>query len=210
MRLLAYYRVSTSMQEDSGLGLEAQRASVHAHAAARGDEIVLEITEVASGGKDDRELLNEALAAMKRGEADGLIVSKLDRLARSVAMTAKVLNLAQKQGWKLIALDLGIDTSSPVGEMVANILGAVAQWERRQIGARTKEALAAKRERQGGKLKGNKPSASADTVEVIRRMREAGFTYRKVAQRLTDLGYSTPQSGCHWHASTVKYILDHA
>ena len=208
MRLIAYYRVSTDAQGVSGLGLDAQRASVHAHAASRGDEIVREITEVASGGKDDRVLLNEALAALKRGEADGLIVAKLDRLARSVSQTAKVLTLAQKQGWKFIALDLGVDTSTPVGEMIANILASVAQWERRQIGVRTSEALQAKKRREG-RLVGNKASVPAGVTRRIRALREQGFTYRSIAATLTQDGVATAQGGC-WRPGTVKHIHDNA
>lgn len=77
MRLIAYIRVSTEHQSDSGLGLAAQEATVRAYAAQSGHEIVGLVVEVASGGKCDRPLLSGVLEALKRGEADGLVVSKL-------------------------------------------------------------------------------------------------------------------------------------
>ena len=73
------------------------------------------------------------------------MVAKLDRLSRSMLDFAALMNAAQKQGWALVALDLGVDTSTPYGEMMANVLATFAQFERRLISQRTKEALAQKR-----------------------------------------------------------------
>lgn len=204
MRLLAYYRVSTDKQEDSGLGLAAQKSSVEAHAASRGDEIVGEVTEIASGGKDDRALLGSVLEALRKGEADGLIVAKLDRLARSIVKVDDVMRQATRYGWDLVIIDMGMDTSTPVGRLAVNIIASVAQFEREQIGLRTREALQAKKRRDGF-LKGNKPSVCAETVEMIRDLREQGFTYRAIAERLEADGVPTAQGG-RWRGGTVRYI----
>ena len=78
------------------------------------------------------------------GEADAVVVAKLDRLSRSVVDAGRLLEEARKRGFNIVALDLGLDLSTPTGELVANVLAAVAQWERRMIGQRTSEALQVK------------------------------------------------------------------
>lgn len=78
---------------------------------------------------------------------DGIVVAKLDRLSRSVSDFAGVLELARTRKWALVAIDLGVDTSTPTGELVANVMMSVAQWEHRVIGERTSAAMqAAKRQ----------------------------------------------------------------
>jgi DNA invertase Pin-like site-specific DNA recombinase len=69
------------------------------------------------------------------------------RLSRSVAQGAQVMDRAKRKGWSLVAFDFGLDTTTPAGEMVANVILSTAQYERRLIGQRTRDALAAKRER---------------------------------------------------------------
>lgn len=73
-----------------------------------------------------------------------MVVAKLDRLSRSVVDAGRLLEEARKRGFNIVALDLGLDLSMPTGELVANVLAAVAQWERRMIGVRTSEALQVK------------------------------------------------------------------
>lgn len=205
MKLIAYYRVSTGAQGDSGLGLEAQQAAVQAHALGRGDEIVKELVEVASGGNDSRILLGEALNLLAAGEADGLIVAKLDRLARSIAQVDHVLTLSQKQGWRLVALDLGVDTETAAGRLVTNVLAAVAQWERETIGERTKVALEAARER--GVVLGRPRDVSEELVAEIGDMRTQGYSLREIAEHLNETGVPTARGGAQWHPSTVRGIL---
>src|SRR6185437_7338010 len=89
--------------------------------------------------------LQAALAACRAGEATGLVVAKLDRLSRSLIDFARLLEEAKKHGFNVVALDLGVDLSTPSGEFLANVMASAAQWERRIIGERTKSALAVKR-----------------------------------------------------------------
>ena len=90
--------------------------------------------------------LRLALEAIEAGTAEGLVVAKLDRLSRSLLDFAALMERGRKRGWNLIALDLGVDTSTPSGEMMASVLATFAQqFERRLIGQRTKDALAVKR-----------------------------------------------------------------
>jgi DNA invertase Pin-like site-specific DNA recombinase len=206
-RSVGYIRVSTEEQADSGLGLEAQRAAIEGETTRRGWELVHVFTDTASGRSLSRRPgLEDALAMLESGGASALVVSKLDRLSRSTKDFATLMERAQRRGWAPVVLDLGVDTTTPAGEMVASVMMSVAQWERKIIGQRTKEALAAKRA-QGAKL--GRPRQLPDTIrKQIFRMREKGMSLRSIADRLNDGRVSTAQGGAKWHASTVKKVLD--
>src|SRR4029077_15637065 len=92
-----------------------------------------------SGKSLERPALTEALALVESGQASVLMVSKLDRLSRSVADSYRVMDQSRRQGWALVALDLGGDTASPSGEMMAGVASVFAQFERRVISQRTKD-----------------------------------------------------------------------
>ena len=145
--VVGYIRVSTSEQADSGAGLEAQRAAIRSEAERRGWQLVHVFEDAGASGKslNGRRGLQRALEAIEAGTAEGLVVAKLDRLSRSLLDFAALMERARKGGWNVIALDLGVDTSTPAGEMMASVLATFAQFERRLIGQRTKDALAIKR-----------------------------------------------------------------
>ena len=82
---------------------------------------------------------------LEAGDAAALVVAKLDRLSRSMIDFTALMATAQKQGWALVALDCAVDTTTPAGEAMANVLATFAQFERRLISQRTREALAVKR-----------------------------------------------------------------
>src|SRR5690348_11352951 len=92
-----------------------------------------------------RPSMERALAALRSGNADTLIVAKLDRLSRSVLDFAGLVCEAQERGWNLVVLDLGLDLGTPQRRFTAHVLCAMAELERELIGQRTREALAAKR-----------------------------------------------------------------
>jgi hypothetical protein len=127
----AYLRVSTEGQGRSGLGLEAQRATVGAHAAATGGLIVSEFVEVESGRKRDRPQLAAALAACRTMRAT-LVIAKLDRLARNVAFISNLM----ESGVEFVVADMPI-----VNRLTIHILAAVAEEEARMISARTRGAF---------------------------------------------------------------------
>jgi len=85
--------------------------------------------------------LASALEQLDADQADTLVVSKLDRLSRSLLDFAALVERSRRNGWTLVALDLAVDTTTPSGEMLANVLAAFAQFERRLIGQRTKEGV---------------------------------------------------------------------
>src|ERR1700688_4809386 len=110
--VVAYVRVSTRRQDQSGLGLEAQVQAIEAGCKHRGWAIAKVYKDAASGrSRKGRPQLEAALAELKAGRASGLVVAKLDRLARSTVDFGNILKLAQKEGWVLTVLDMDIDTS---------------------------------------------------------------------------------------------------
>lgn len=130
-RYIAYYRVSTKRQGDSGLGLDAQRMQVSEFVRSRGAEILQEFIEIESGSVDDRPQLQSALAASKLYRAP-LLIAKLDRLSRSAAF----LMTLQESGVEFTCADM-----PDVCSMTVGVMALVARQEREAISARTKAAL---------------------------------------------------------------------
>lgn len=205
MRVLGYVRVSTDEQAESGASLRAQRDAITAEAARRGWQLLRIHSDAASGkSMTGRPGLEAALSAMKRGKAEALIVAKLDRLSRSIVDFGALMERARKQGWALVALDLGVDTTTPSGELVANVMVSVAQWERRAIGQRTKDALAIKK---AAGIRLGRPSVlPVDVRRSIVRMRKAGLPYQSIAGRLNEAGVPTGQGGREWYPATVRKV----
>src|SRR4051794_29091100 len=147
--------------------------------------------------------LEAALWAVEDGAAEGLLVAKLDRLSRSLLDFAQLMERSQRKRWAMVALDLGVDTSTPAGEMMASVLAVFAQFERRLIGQRTKDALAVKRS-EGVRL-GRPRTLPLSTRRRILRERRKGATFAAIADRLNDERVPTAQGG-RWHPSTVRKI----
>lgn len=205
MRAVGYCRVSTDEQGDSGLGLAGQETVIRAEVTRRGWEFVTMFTDVASGkSMKKRPDLARALDALTSGEADVLVVAKLDRLSRSVPDFASMLARASAEGWALNICDLGVDTTTPNGKMVAQIMMVLAEWEREMIGARTTAALAAAKE-QGTRL-GRPRSVGDDTAALIRVLRNGGRGYHSIARLLNEEAVPTGQGAAKWHASTVRAV----
>ncbi len=129
---MAYYRVSTDKQGQSGLGLDAQRAAVELHARSVGAEVIAEFQDVESGRKANRTGLAAALATCRSKRAV-LLIAKLDRLARSVAFISNLM----EGGVDFVAADM-----PSVNRLTVHVLAAVAEHEREMISQRTKAALA--------------------------------------------------------------------
>ncbi len=205
MHVLGYVRVSTEEQQRSRAGIEAQRTAILREARRRGWEHVTIIEDVGSGRDLKRSGVREALETLERGEASALVVAKLDRLSRSMLDFASIMQRAQKQGWALIALDCAVDTTTPAGEAMANILATFAQFERRLIGQRTREALEVKRA-EGVRL-GRPPAIAPELAERIRAERKGGATFQEIADRLNDEGVPTPRGGKEWRPSSLTSVL---
>lgn len=158
----------------------------------------------ASGSTLNREGLASALALVESGQADALLVAKLDRLSRSLLDFASLMERSRRHGWAVVALDVGVDTTTPNGEMVANVMATFAQFERRLIGQRTKEALAVKRA-EGVRLGRPNLLPAAIRLEILQR-RQAGETLRSIADDLNGRSVPTAQGGAQWWPATVRKI----
>ena len=148
MRVIGYVRVSTEEQASHGVSLAAQTEKVRAYCALYDLELVELIDDPGASAKTlARPGLARALAALDRGDADGLVVAKLDRLTRSVADMATLVSdyFGERAGKSLFSVADSIDTRTAAGRMVLNILVTVSQWEREAIGERTRDALRHKR-----------------------------------------------------------------
>ncbi|MGI1849941.1 recombinase family protein [Rhodococcus sp. SJ] len=199
--MLGYVRVSTEEQADSRLGLEAQEAALRDEAERRGWDLTILRDEGLSGSQVNPGL-RDALEHLASGLADGLIVTKLDRLARSVVHAADVMERARAQRWNLVMLDIQVDTTTAAGEAMANMLATFAQFERRLIGEGTKAALAAKKAK--GERVGRPRQMSTAVARRIAAMREGGLSYGAIARALTEEGVLSPAGRPTWQESTVR------
>ena len=150
-RTIAYLRVSTDKQADRGVSLDAQRSKAKAYAELYDLELVEVIVDAGESAKSlDRPGLQRALAMLKKGEAEALLVVKLDRLTRSVVDLGSLVDRYFAPG-KAALLSVGeqIDTRSAAGRLVLNVLASVSQWEREAIGERTATAMQHKAPRRG-------------------------------------------------------------
>jgi DNA invertase Pin-like site-specific DNA recombinase len=206
MQVIAYVRVSTDEQADSRAGLEAQRNAIAVECARRGWQIVQLIEDAGYSAKDlKRPGVQQAMDALAAGKADALVVAKLDRLSRSMLDFTAVMATAQKQNWALVALDCAVDTTTPAGEAMANILATFAQFERRLIAERTAAALAVKKA-QGGRL--GRPASIPDRLaKRIVRMRERGLTLQAICDTLNAEQVPTPRGGAMWRPTSLRAVL---
>lgn len=206
-RVVGYVRVSTSEQAESGAGLAAQRATIKAEADRRGWVLVAVYEDAGISGKTmtGRAGLDDALLAVEKGEAQVLVVAKLDRLSRSLLDFANLMERSRRKRWALVALDLGVDTTTPAGEMVASLMATFAQYERRIIGVRTKEALAVKKAE--GVVLGRPRVLSLEVVGRIWQARQEGQTLAAIADSLNAEGIPTAHKGAKWHRATIRQVL---
>ena len=143
MRVAIYCRVSTDEQT-----VAPQLDSLRDYASARSSEIVDEFIDYGvSGSKDRRPALDEMMAKARRRSFDAVAIVKLDRLARSTRHLTQLAAELEALGVDLIVIDQGIDTSTPAGRLLFNMLGAIGEFELDMIRERTRAGLRAARKR---------------------------------------------------------------
>jgi len=207
---LIYVRVSTLKQEAEGLSLEAQERTLTARAIAEGFRVEV-IRESKSGKKlSNRPQLKAALERLSKGEAQALYVAKLDRLARSLSDLLSIVEQANRKEWRLSIGDIGLDTSTPQGRLVLNLLGSVAEFERRLISERAKDTHRerAARGEVWGVTKGSRSLLPREVRTRIVSERVEGLTLTAIAEGLNRDRVPTIKGGSKWYASTVKHFLD--
>ncbi len=228
MKIVAYYRVSTKKQGESGLGLEGQKAAVQEFASQRKAEVVREYVEVETGKRSDRPELAKALAHAKRSRAT-LVVAKLDRLARNYSFLSALMEAKAD----FVACD-----NPTANKLTIQILAAVAEHEADAISQRTKAALAAAKARgtklgsarpghwKGreearlrGAMKATKRAAEArqraaqeaytDIYPVVSKLHDKGLSLRNIASELNEMGHVT-RRGKPWNPVQVNVVLQRA
>jgi DNA invertase Pin-like site-specific DNA recombinase len=217
MKYIAYYRVSTKKQGRSGLSLEAQRETVLTYIRHNGNQVIGEFTEVESGKNDKRPELLKAIRMTK--ENDGtLVIAKLDRLSRNMTFISQLMDSKVK----FVCCDM-----PEASELTVHIFAAIAQWERKRISERIKDALDAKRLREPDwkpgtpnltdegrqksystiRSKAREDSDIRKAYHYIKLLRQDGMSFERIATRLNSEGYSTPRRG-KFYATSVKNIWD--
>lgn len=209
---LGYVRVSTKAQGESGLGLEAQRSAIGVSCAERRPHpwpLLAVEQDVASGKQlDGRPGLARALAALERGEYGALVVARLDRLSRSLGDFARIMELADRQGWTLVVLDPMFDMSTPSGKLLAHVSAAFAEFERALIAQRTREAITAAKA--NGTYRNRTPEVDGDALALILELRrDHGLSKLAIARHLNDAGIPAPR-GDRWPESTIRKVLARA
>jgi DNA invertase Pin-like site-specific DNA recombinase len=205
--LIPYRRVSTREQADKGAGLPAQKTVLTAGLTVRSQQaLTWDCVDRGKSGKDlKRPELTRALQIVENGEAGGIIVSKLDRLSRSLLDFAYLMAKAQKEGWNIVALDLGVDLSTPAGQAMAGMLAIFAEFERNVIRQRTRDALAEKRE--DGVRLGRPRAIDDDLLAAIVQAYLADSNFSAVARWLNDAAVETPHGGRMWYPASVQKVV---
>lgn len=201
MHVIGYVRVSTEEQERSGLGIEAQTDAITREAERRGWTVEI-FGDLGCSGKNVNPQLRRALNLLQSGQADGLVVAKLDRLARSVRHASAIIDDAIGRGWSLVVIDNALDLTTPGGRAMANMLATFAELERDLISTRTKEALAARKAR--GLPSGRQSAIPAGVLRRLVVSRDAGASFSTIARELTAEGILTPTGLAEWHESVVR------
>jgi DNA invertase Pin-like site-specific DNA recombinase len=226
MKVIGYIRVSTEEQATNGQSLDAQRAKLQAYAGLYDLELVEIIVDGGVSGKTlNRPGLQKALVQLRKGQADGLLIAKLDRLSRSVKDWNTLIDgfFGEKAGKQLFSVADSIDTRTAAGRLVLNVLMSVAQWERETIGERTRDALQHKIKVKGercGKLRFGfnlaedgvtlVPNAGEqEAIALMKSLRGAGYSYRAIAEELNASGFQTKE-GKPWIHSSIAGILARA
>lgn len=223
--VVAYYRVSTRKQGESGLGLDAQRQAILSHCRSTGGELLAEFTEVESGCSRARPKLAAACRLAKSRRAT-LVVAKLDRLARNVAFLSSLM----ESKVEFVACDMPL-----ANKLTIHILAAVAEHEADIIGERTRVALQAakargtllgshrpghwdghEQARKEGQIKGSRAAAEmrraeareayVDVIPTLRELSEAGYSLDKIAAKLNESGLTT-REGSKWRPVSVSRAM---
>jgi DNA invertase Pin-like site-specific DNA recombinase len=208
---LLYARVSTQMQVQDGMSLSAQERTLRQAAELAGYKSVELLREEGRSGKSikGRPVLRDALGRLSSGDANALFVTRIDRLARSTQDFLTIVDHAHKYNWRLVMLDLNLDTSSYQGRFVVTVMSALAEMERGIIAERQKDIHKDRRDRGlvWGKDLGPKQRISEELRQRIKDDRARGLSLREIARGLDADGLKTAYGG-KWTASTINYILN--
>ena len=220
-KVAGYVRVSTQDQVE-GFGLAVQRKAIADYCKAGGLRLVETFSDEGvsgSNGLDTRQGLADLLAAAESGAVSGIVVYRLDRLARDLVLQETLFARLRKVGVEVLSVsEPDVDSDDPTRILVRQVLGAIGQYERALIRARVTAGKLAKK-RTGGYVGGRPPygwraegrelvpdQAEQEVVSYVRQLHEDGLSSRQVAGRLNEAGYST-KDGRPWSSVQVLNVL---
>jgi len=220
-KVLAYLRVSTAEQVD-GFGLSVQRKAIAGYAKANGMSVVRTFSDEGisgSNGLDTRQGLAEMLAVVESGQVSGLVVYRLDRLARDLVLQETLMARMRRAGVEVLSVtEPDIDSDDATRILVRQVLGAIGQYERALIRSRMAAGRAAKlaaggygggRPPFGWRAEGRElvpePGEQAIIAE-IRKLSAEGLSSRQIAAKLDEGGHR-PKVGEHWSSVQVLRVL---
>ncbi len=208
---LLYARVSTSIQATDGMSLGAQERDLRRAATAAGYDKMELLREEGRSGKNikGRPVLRKALDRLDSGNANAIFVTRVDRLARSTQDFLSIIDRANKNNWRLVMLDLNLDTATYQGRFVVTIMSALAEMERAIIAERQKDVH--KDRRIKGKVwgldLGPKSKIDPELLSTIVAQRASGLSLRKIAEHLNSCNTPTTNGGKRWYGSSVMHVL---
>lgn len=226
MKLVAYVRVSTDRQAEEGHGLEVQEEAIRTWAKKHGHRIVAWTRDEGvsgSNGLDNRIGLPDAVAAVRTGAAKGLVVYRLDRLARDLIVQETLLAEVRRAGGEVLSTSaaeagyLTDDPDDPSRKLIRQVLGAVSEYERSMIALRLRSGRRRKHEHGGFAYGSPKFGYRAEHGELvadereqaaltrITELRAQGQSLRSIAETLTAEGIG-PKRGGRWHTETIRRI----
>ena len=207
--VLGYLRVSTEEQNASGLGISAQESAIQKWADYKELPVEWIREETVSGSVPSarRPALSAAIERLENPDdpAGILAASQLDRLGRDTWDVLGIVKQAERNGWRLVLLDVDVDTGSPNGRLQITIFAGFAEFERNKISQRIKAALAELKAQ--GKTLGRPVILPAETEALIGRLRCKGFTYQKIVDRLKQDGISTATGEGNWDITAVYRVV---
>src|ERR1019366_5357679 len=206
LRALTYGRVSTGRQAASGISLDDQAEKLAEVVVNRGWVHIAHLTDPGLSGRKmtNRKGLLDALGRLDRREADVLVAAKIDRVSRSTTDFARLLDQAEKKGWKLVVLDADVDTTTAAGRLLVDVVSAAASFESRRIGERAKSVHAVRRSQ--GKRAGQAPLLPGKVRFRIAHEHAEGKSLNAIAATLNMEGVPTAKGG-RWHASTIRHVV---
>ncbi len=223
MKAIGYARVSTGDQAESGLSLQHQESKIKAYCEAMDITLSGVLVDAGYSAKSlNRPAMQEALELIKSKSVDAIVILKLDRITRSVKDLGELVELIEKKGVALVSVQDSINTTTAAGRLCLNMLASISQWEREAISERTAAALQVKKA--SGQRVGTIPfgynladdgislienSDEQTTLNLIRRLRDRGMSFNRIAADLTRRGIATKKGG-KWAAQTVSNLCQGA
>lgn len=204
--VIGYVRVGSLEPRQSRPGRRAQRDVIEAECRRRGWKLVAIEQDVRSGRTLRRPGLLRALEACRRGDADAIVVARLDRLTYSASDLARIVAECESSDIGLVALDVGLDLETDAGRRLAVVMAEAASWHEPPL-ARARTILSGTLDEHESRRRGRPSSTPQDVAERIRRLREGGSTLQAICDLLNAEGVPTPRGGTHWRPSSLRAIL---